>query len=108
MYQYYVNVLRLMYGLEVRDKHGRDHVGTSITVHVPYSEDVAPAPPRSSCRRHILAMDFIPFHHSSDILDIFLVICAVSIYSFWNIYTLVESLGLKGQARALEKDKPSP
>ena len=97
-----------MYGLEVRDKHGRDHVGTSIMVHVPYLEDVAPTPPWSSCHRHILATDFIPFHHSPDVSGIFLVKCAVSIYGFLTIYTRVESPGLEGWARALEKDKLSP
>ena len=63
-----------MNGLEVRDKHGRDHVRTSITsekVHVPYLEAVAPTPPRSSYHRHMLAVDLILFHHSPDISDIF-------------------------------------
>ena len=32
----------------------------------------------------------------------------MSIYSFLAIYTLAQSPGLEGQARALEKDKPSP
>ena len=32
----------------------------------------------------------------------------MNIYSFWAIYTLVQSPGLKGQAWALEKDKLSP
>ena len=85
MYQYYVNVLRLTYGLEVRDKHGRDHVGTSIMsekVHMPYVEAVAPTLPRSSCHRHIFAMGFIAFHHSPGVLGIFLVEGVVSIYSF--------------------------
>ena len=47
MCQYYVNILRLTYSLEVMKKHGRDHVRIPITsekVYVPYLEDVVPTP----------------------------------------------------------------